>query len=204
MAHMYYETDGDISLLGDKTIGIIGYGSQGHAHALNLKDNGIDVLVGLYEGSKSWKKAEGDGLVVKTVAEVAKESDIIMILIPDTSQPAVYEESIRDHLHHGKVLMFAHGFNIHFKTIIPPTDIDAPPVLPPVMPPPVVTPPPRPRPVTPAWVFTLLRTVLATLVVAGLAVGMIFLFRQFGWQGVWKVTLIGTCGLFAVLSIWSS
>jgi hypothetical protein len=80
---------------------------------------------------------------------------------------------------------------------IPPTDIDAPPVIPP----PVVTPPPRPRPVTPAWVFTLLRTVLATLVVAGLAVGMIFLFRQFGWQGVWKVTLIGTCGLFAVLSI---
>jgi ketol-acid reductoisomerase len=124
MANMYYETDGDLSLLADKTVGIIGYGSQGHAHALNLKDNRVDVLVGLYEGSKSWKKAEGDGLVVKTVAEVAKQSDIIMVLIPDTSQATVYEESIRDHLHHGKVLMFAHGFNIHFKTIIPPTNID--------------------------------------------------------------------------------
>ncbi|MQF64901.1 ketol-acid reductoisomerase [SAR202 cluster bacterium AC-409-J13_OGT_754m] len=124
MAKMYYESDGDLSLLRDKTVGIIGYGSQGHAHALNLRDNGVKVLVGLYKGSKSWNKAEENGLTVQTVAEVAKQSDIIMMLIPDTSQPTVYEESIREHLHNGKVLMFAHGFNIHFKTITPPSNID--------------------------------------------------------------------------------
>ena len=124
MAKMYYEADGDLSLLSDKTVGIIGYGSQGHAHALNLRDNGVKVLVGLYEGSKSWDKAEADGLTVLTVAEVAKQSDIIMVLIPDTSQSTVFEQSIREHLHHGKVLMFAHGFNIHFKTILPPDNVD--------------------------------------------------------------------------------
>ena len=111
MTKMYYEADGDLSLLSDKTVGIIGYGSQGHAHALNLRDNGVKVLVGLYEGSKSWAKAEADGLTVLTVAEVAEQSDIIMVLIPDTSQSTVFEQSIRAHLHHGKVLMFAHGFN---------------------------------------------------------------------------------------------
>ena len=124
MTKMYYEADGDLSLLSDKTVGIIGYGSQGHAHALNLRDNGVKVLVGLYEGSKSWAKAEADGLTVLTVAEVAEQSDIIMVLIPDTSQSTVFEQSIRAHLHHGKVLMFAHGFNIHFKTILPPDNVD--------------------------------------------------------------------------------
>ena len=124
MAKMYYENDADLSLIEDKTIGVIGYGSQGHAHALNLKDNGLNVRVGLYEGSKSWPKAEGDGLKVGTVADVAGESDIIMLLIPDTSQAEVYKESIRPHLMPGKTLMFAHGFNIHYKAIVPPDTAD--------------------------------------------------------------------------------
>ena len=124
MATMYYENDADLSLISDKAIGIIGYGSQGHAHALNLQDSGMNVMVGLYEGSKSWGKAEGDGLKVGLVADVARDSDIIMVLAPDTSQAAVFKESIQPHLMPGKTLMFAHGFNIHFKSIVPPEAVD--------------------------------------------------------------------------------
>ncbi|MBM3947887.1 MAG: ketol-acid reductoisomerase [SAR202 cluster bacterium] len=124
MTKMYYENDADPSLLKGKTIGIIGYGSQGHAHALNLKDNGHKVLVGLYKGSKSWPEAEKKGLKVGLVADVARDSDIIMMLIPDHTQRDVYREAILPHLTPGKTLMFAHGFNIHYKTIIPPKTVD--------------------------------------------------------------------------------
>jgi len=124
MATMYYDKDADLSLLENKTVGIIGYGSQGHAHALNLKDSGIDVVVGLYEGSSSWPKAQEAGLQVATVAEAAEKSDIITMLIPDTTQPTVYRESILPHLNSGKTLMFAHGFNIHFNTVVPPATVD--------------------------------------------------------------------------------
>ena len=124
MATLYYENDADLSLIAGKPIGVIGYGSQGHAHALNLKDNGLSVKVGLYEGSKSWSKAEEAGLEVGLVADVARDSDIIMLVIPDTSQAQVYRESIQPHLLPGKTLMFAHGFNIHYKTIVPPDSVD--------------------------------------------------------------------------------
>ena len=124
MATLYYENDADMSLIADKPIGVIGYGSQGHAHALNLKDNGLSVKVGLYEGSKRWSKAEEAGLEVGLVADVARDSDIIMLVIPDTSQAQVYRESIQPHLLPGKTLMFAHGFNIHYKTIVPPDSVD--------------------------------------------------------------------------------
>jgi ketol-acid reductoisomerase len=123
-AKIYYDSDADLSLLNDKKVAIIGYGSQGHAHALNLKDNGVDVRVGLYEGSKSWSKVEADGLVVKTVAEATKEADIIMVVTPDTKQRAIYEESMVANLEAGNMLMFAHGFNIRYGQIIPPKDID--------------------------------------------------------------------------------
>ncbi len=121
---MYYETDADLSLITNKTIGVMGYGSQGHAHALNLRDSGLNVMVGLYEGSKSWDKATSDGLKVGNASEVAQDSDIIMLLVPDTSQSEVYEKSIKPHLVSGKTLMFAHGFNIHYKSIIPPDNVD--------------------------------------------------------------------------------
>ena len=124
MATMYYEKDGDLSILEDKTIGIIGYGSQGHAHALNLKDSGQDVLVGLYNGSGSWAKAEEAGLKVAEVAEVAQQADVIMILVPDMKQKQVYDESIAPYLTSAKTLMFAHGFAIHFKMIVPPANVD--------------------------------------------------------------------------------
>ena len=124
MAKMYYENDADMSLVENKTIGIIGYGSQGHAHALNLKDSGLNVMVGLYEGSSSIAKAEADGLKVGLVEETARESDIIMMLIPDHIQAEVYRESILPHLLPGKTLMFAHGFNIHFDAIVPPDNVD--------------------------------------------------------------------------------
>jgi ketol-acid reductoisomerase len=124
MAQMYYESDADLALIKDKTVGILGYGSQGHAHALNLHDNGVNVLVGLYEGSKSRAKAEAEGLTVASVADVSRDSDIIMALMPDTSQAEVYRESIKPYLLPGKTLMFAHGFNIHYKTIVPPEDVD--------------------------------------------------------------------------------
>ena len=124
MAEMYYDNDADLSVLEDKPIAIIGYGSQGHAHALNLRDSGLDVRVGLYEGSKSWSKAEDEGLEVGLVSDVSRDSDVIMVLIPDHSQAEVYRESILPHLLPGKTLMFAHGFNIHYKTIQPPDSID--------------------------------------------------------------------------------
>tara|TARA_B100001750_G_scaffold247722_1_gene274522 strand:- start:4235 stop:5236 length:1002 start_codon:yes stop_codon:yes gene_type:complete len=123
-AKMFYESDADLGLLEDKTIGIIGYGSQGHAHALNCKDNGLDVMIGLYEGSKSRDKAESDGLRVGTVEETSAESDIVMILIPDHLQAEVYKNEIQPHMGADKTLMFAHGFNIHYKTITPPENID--------------------------------------------------------------------------------
>ena len=124
MAIMYYEKDADLSLLDDKTVAIIGYGSQGHAHALNLKDSGVRVVVGLYEGSSSWAKAQEAGLEVATAAEAAEAADVITMLIPDTTQPTVYRDSILPNLQIGKTLMFAHGFNIHFKTVTPPANID--------------------------------------------------------------------------------
>ncbi len=124
MAKMYHSEDCNLSALDGKTVAIIGYGSQGHAHALNLKDSGVKVVVGLYEGSKSWKKAEEAGLEVATAADAAKKADIIMILINDEKQQALYLESIRPNLTAGKTLMFAHGFNIHFGLIVPPADVD--------------------------------------------------------------------------------
>ncbi|EMT39693.1 ketol-acid reductoisomerase [Thermoanaerobacter thermohydrosulfuricus] len=124
MAKMYYDKDADLNLLKNKKIAIIGFGSQGHAHALNLKDSGLDVVVGLYEGSKSKERAEKEGLRVYTVEEAAKVADIIMILIPDEKQAKVYKESIEKNLTEGKALAFAHGFNIHFKQIVPPKNVD--------------------------------------------------------------------------------
>ena len=124
MAIIYYEKDADISLLADKTIGIIGYGSQGHAHALNLRDNGHSVLIGLYEGSKSKAKAEAEGLRVDTTPNVARDADIIVMLLPDTSQAEVYRNEIARNLTAGKSLVFAHGFTIHYKTVIPPDNVD--------------------------------------------------------------------------------
>ena len=117
---IFYEADCDISKLDGKTVAIIGYGSQGHAHALNLKESGVKVIIGLYEGSKSWKKAEEQGMEVYTAAEAAKKADIIMILINDEKQAKLYKESIEPNLEEGNVLAFAHGFNIHFGCIKPP------------------------------------------------------------------------------------
>ena len=114
----------NLSVLDGKTVAIIGYGSQGHAHALNLKESGVNVIVGLYEGSKSWKIAEDAGLKVATAAEAAAAADIIMILTPDEKQADIYNESIKPNLKEGDMLMFAHGFNIHFQQIVPPANID--------------------------------------------------------------------------------
>ena len=124
MAKMYYEKDCDINYLNGKKIAIIGYGSQGHAHALNLKDSGCDVCVGLRQGSKNWENAEKAGLKVMTVADAAKWGDIIMMLVNDEVQAAVYQKDIAPGLEAGNMLMFAHGFNIHFKQIVPPADVD--------------------------------------------------------------------------------
>jgi len=124
MAHMYYEKDCDLGALKSKTIAVIGYGSQGHAHALNLKESGLKVIVGLYDGSKSWKKAEEAGLQVMTAKDAAQAADFIMILINDEKQAALYRESIAPALKKGKTLSFAHGFNIHFGQIVPPTDVN--------------------------------------------------------------------------------
>ncbi len=121
---IFYQQDCDLQKLAGKTVAIIGYGSQGHAHALNLKESGVDVVIGLYEGSKSWAKAEAQGLKVMTSAEAAKAGDIIMILINDEKQAALYKESIEPNLTAGKTLMFAHGFNIHFGCIKPPADVN--------------------------------------------------------------------------------
>ncbi|MBQ8469036.1 MAG: ketol-acid reductoisomerase [Clostridia bacterium] len=121
---IFYEADCDISKLDGKTVAIIGYGSQGHAHALNLKESGVNVIIGLYEGSRSWKKAEEQGIEVYTAAEAAKKADIIMILINDEKQAKLYKESIEPNLEEGNVLAFAHGFNIHFGCIKPPANVD--------------------------------------------------------------------------------
>ncbi len=123
-ARIYYDHDADLGLLKGKTIAIIGYGSQGHAHALNLRDSGQAVVVGLYKGSKSWAKAEKDGLRVATVPEASTMADIIMILLPDQTQRQIYEEQIKGGLGKGKMLMFAHGFNIHFNQVVPTPDVD--------------------------------------------------------------------------------
>ena len=123
-AKIFYQEDCDLSLLDGKKIAIIGYGSQGHAHALNLKESGCDVIVGLYEGSKSWAKAEKQGFEVYTTAEAAKKADIIMILINDEKQADMYKKDIEPNLEAGNMLMFAHGFNIHFGCIVPPADVD--------------------------------------------------------------------------------
>jgi ketol-acid reductoisomerase len=123
-AQIYYDDAVTLEPLRDKTVAIIGYGSQGHAHALNLRDAGIDVVVGLHEGSKSRAKAEADGLRVESVFDAAKAADVIMIVVPDHVQKRVYEEEILPNLTPGKMLMFAHGFNIHFGAIAPPEGID--------------------------------------------------------------------------------
>ena len=124
MARMYYDSDANLDLLAQKKIAIIGYGSQGHAHALNLKDSGMNVIVGLYPGSKSAEKAEAEGLAVHTVADAVQAADLIMILLPDEAQKTVYKHEIEPDLTTGKVLAFAHGFNIHFGQIVPPADVD--------------------------------------------------------------------------------
>ncbi len=124
MAQMYYDTDANLDLLSGKTIAVIGYGSQGHAHALNLHNSGINVVVGLYKGSRSWEKATNDGLTVKTVADAAAMADLIMILLPDEVQGKIYAEEIAPNLQAGNALLFAHGFNIHFRQIVPPADVD--------------------------------------------------------------------------------
>ena len=123
-AKIYYQDDCNLAALDGKTIAVIGYGSQGHAHALNAKESGCHVIIGLYEGSKSWKRAEEQGFEVYTAAEAAKKADIIMILINDELQAKMYKESIEPNLEAGNMLMFAHGFNINFNQIVPPADVD--------------------------------------------------------------------------------
>ncbi len=124
MAKIRYDRDADLSLIRGKKVAIVGYGSQGHAHALNLKESGVQVCVALHDGSKSRAKAEKDGLTVKNVRDASAWADVIMILAPDTSQQAIYEEHIAPQLGKGKTLMFAHGFNIRFETIKPPAEVD--------------------------------------------------------------------------------
>src|SRR5688500_4174598 len=124
MANVYYEQHGDRKRLQGKQVAIIGYGSQGHAHALNLKESGISVVVGLYEGSPSSEKAKAEGLKVVSVSEAAKTSDFMMMLTPDERQKKIYTESILPNLRTGQTLMFAHGFNIHFGQVQPPPNID--------------------------------------------------------------------------------
>ena len=123
-AKIFYQEDCNLSALDGKTIAVIGYGSQGHAHALNAKESGCNVIIGLYKGSKSWAKAEKQGFEVYTAAEAAKRADIIMILINDELQADMYKKDIEPNLEPGNMLMFAHGFNIHFGCIKPPADVD--------------------------------------------------------------------------------
>lgn len=124
MSKIYYQEDCNLSMLDGQTIAIIGYGSQGHAHALNLKESGCNVIVGLYEGSRSWKRAQEQGFEVYTAAEAAKRADVIMILINDELQADMYKKDIEPNLKDGAMLMFAHGFNIHFGCIKPPKNVD--------------------------------------------------------------------------------
>jgi ketol-acid reductoisomerase len=123
-AKMYYDQDADMSFLAGKTVGVIGFGSQGHAHALNLKDSGQKVIVGLYPGSKSWAKAEAVGLQVASVDDVAEAADVIMVLAPDHIQKELYDNHIAHGMREGKTLMFAHGFNIHYGQIEAPENVD--------------------------------------------------------------------------------
>ena len=124
MSKIYYQSDCDIKVLKNKTVAVIGYGSQGHAHALNLRESGVKVVIGLHEGGKSWPKAVAAGFEVYTVAEATKRADVVMILINDERQAKVYKESIEKNLKDGAALAFAHGFNIHFKQIVPPKNVD--------------------------------------------------------------------------------
>ena len=124
MSRRFYEKDGSLEYLKGRTVAIVGYGSQGHAHALNLRDSGVDVVVSEFPGSSSWAKAEAAGLKVMTTAEAAKVANVIMILVPDHVQAEVYEKDIAPYMTAGKTLMFAHGFNIHFKQIAPPAGVD--------------------------------------------------------------------------------
>ncbi len=124
MATIYYEQDADLGLLKGKRIAVIGYGSQGHAHALNLRDSGCDVVVGLYPSSKSWAKAESDGLTVMATADAVAAADIVMMLAPDTLIPTIYEQDVAPNLAKGNMLMFAHGFSIHYGQVVPPEDVD--------------------------------------------------------------------------------
>jgi len=124
MANLYYDTDANLELLADKKIAVIGYGSQGHAHALNLRDSGCQVIVGLRQGSRSWAAAEDAGLTVMPVAEAAAWANVVMILVPDPAQPALYRNAIAPNLKAGDTLMFAHGFNIRFHQIVPPLEMD--------------------------------------------------------------------------------
>ncbi|HFE53697.1 MAG TPA: ketol-acid reductoisomerase [Bacteroidetes bacterium] len=121
---IWYDSDADLGVLAGKKVAVLGYGSQGHAHALNLKESGVDVVVGLREGSSSWPRAEEAGLTVMTVPDAVAAADVIMILLPDQTQPDVYASQIRPNLKPGKALAFAHGFNIHFGQIVPPADVD--------------------------------------------------------------------------------
>jgi len=121
---VYYDGDADLGALDGKRVAVIGYGSQGHAHALNLQDNGIDVVVGLYEGSPSWARAEEHDLRVETVEKAVEISNLVMMLVPDQTQKQLYELAVKPHLKPGSALMFAHGFNIHFNQIVPPDDVD--------------------------------------------------------------------------------
>jgi len=124
MPKIYYQPDCDINVLKDKTVAIIGYGSQGHAHALNLRDSGVNVIIGLYEGSKRWNHVKELGFEVYTTAEATKKADVIMILTPDEKQAAIFKNDIEPNLTEGKAIAFAHGFNIHFKQIVPPSNVD--------------------------------------------------------------------------------
>ena len=124
MAKMFYEKDTNLGLLNGKKVAVIGYGSQGHAHALNLHESGIDVVVGLYEGSKSWNRVKEAGLEVATVANAVKAADVVMVLVPDEKQAKLYREEIAPYLEEGNALVFAHGFNIHYGQIVPPADVD--------------------------------------------------------------------------------
>lgn len=124
MAKMFYEKDTNLDLLKGKKVAVIGYGSQGHAHALNLHESGVDVVVGLYEGSKSWDRVKEAGVEVATVANAVRSADVVMMLVPDEKQAKLYKEEVAQNLEAGNALVFAHGFNIHYGQIVPPTDVD--------------------------------------------------------------------------------
>src|SRR5438477_13079085 len=123
-AKVYTDKDADLSALQGKTLAVLGFGSQGHAHALNLKDSGCNVIIGLYEGSKSIPVAKEKGFEVYPTAEAVRRADVIFVALPDTKQPAAYEKDIAPNLTRGKTLLFSHGFSIHFKTIVPPKEVD--------------------------------------------------------------------------------